>query len=188
MERMAQARELARVFNYIEELVSQNQPLVVLIDGPAGAGKTTLAKEIATAFSSVNVVHMDDLYNGWDNPLNQELYARIERQILRPHIAGDEITHEVFNWHAGTFATNVNLQPKQILIVEGVGSASIPLRGFADLIIYVEISAEAGFERVINRDGQGIFEKLREWQVMEREYFNSEQTKSAANLQINGTL
>ena len=40
---------------------------IIAIDGPAGGGKTTLAMQISQALSSrfsIEVVHMDDLYNG----------------------------------------------------------------------------------------------------------------------------
>ena len=40
-----------------------------LIDGPSGSGKTTLAAEIEQHWNSavkLQVVHMDDLYPGWD--------------------------------------------------------------------------------------------------------------------------
>jgi pantothenate kinase-related protein Tda10 len=42
---------------------------LLCIDGPAGSGKTTLAGEVAAeamAEMSVAVVHLDDVYPGWD--------------------------------------------------------------------------------------------------------------------------
>ena len=46
------------------------------IDGPAGAGKTTYAATLEAELSlkgTVKVIHMDDLYNGWDNALSNAL-------------------------------------------------------------------------------------------------------------------
>ena len=39
---------------------------VVCVDGPAGSGKTTLAAALAASRPAATVVHMDDLYPGWD--------------------------------------------------------------------------------------------------------------------------
>ena len=38
---------------------------LVCVDGPAGSGKTTLAEEVAS-LSGAPVIHMDDLFEGWD--------------------------------------------------------------------------------------------------------------------------
>ena len=42
---------------------------LVCVDGPAGAGKTTVAEELVAAFdevgATVQLVHMDDVYAGW---------------------------------------------------------------------------------------------------------------------------
>ena len=66
---------------------------IVTIDGPAGSGKTTLANEIATEFAKskveVSVVHLDELYEGWDDALGQKLFDRIEAWILTPIESND---------------------------------------------------------------------------------------------------
>lgn len=39
--------------------------MILLIDGPSGAGKTTFARQLAQILGW-QLVHMDDLYPGWD--------------------------------------------------------------------------------------------------------------------------
>jgi uridine kinase len=185
---MAQASEFAKVLNRIQELVQSSEQIIALIDGPAGAGKTTLAKKIANSIDSVNVVHMDDLYLGWDNPLNEELYTRIKNQIIEPHLSKVEISHDVFDWHKNSFNSKKSFHPKKILVIEGVGSAAQAIRNFADLNIYIEVSAETGFDRVLDRDGIDISENLRKWQLMERIHFDRENTKRAADFLVNGSF
>ena len=51
--------------------VSKAQPRcgdtkVVAIDGPSGAGKTYFTTALAQRIPSAHVLHMDDLYPGWD--------------------------------------------------------------------------------------------------------------------------
>ena len=53
---------------------------LIAIDGPAGAGKTTLAAQFQRDFSkvkSVSIIHMDDLYAGWENVFNERLTSTL---------------------------------------------------------------------------------------------------------------
>src|SRR5674476_488189 len=50
---------------------------VVAVDGPSGAGKTDFAAALADRLASPQLLHMDDLYPGWDG-LRQAVPARVE--------------------------------------------------------------------------------------------------------------
>ena len=70
------------------------------IDGPAGAGKTTYAAQLEAELSlnaTVKIIHMDDLYNGWDNALSNALSEILDR-ISTAHLAGRECVIKKFNW------------------------------------------------------------------------------------------
>ena len=43
-----------------------SRPYVIGVDGPSGAGKTRLAEQLADTLDGAGVVHLDDLYPGWD--------------------------------------------------------------------------------------------------------------------------
>ena len=63
-----------------------SQPIIA-IDGPAGAGKTTLALDIKLALAqrySITEIHMDDLYDGWDNALTSQLTEVLEH-VVKSH-------------------------------------------------------------------------------------------------------
>ena len=54
---------------------------LIAIDGRAGAGKTTLAARFFDELSvdkTVAVIHMDDLYDGWENALDERLTQSLE--------------------------------------------------------------------------------------------------------------
>ena len=83
---MSQAELLKEIKRKISLL---DRTLLISIDGPAGAGKTTLATNIANTFSDCHIIHMDDLYRGWvltlGPNLTRELISILE-QIGRAHV------------------------------------------------------------------------------------------------------
>jgi uridine kinase len=188
MARMAQAGKFADVISALRNLEQSNKQLIVLIDGPAGAGKTTLATEIQKNFESVNVVHMDDLYDGWQSPINPDLYSRIQKQIIEPHLNQNVSGYAVYDWVLQEFSTHRSLPVKRFLVVEGVGAAGNQMRSSADLIVFIEVPAVIGLSRVLIRDGDYLLNQMQAWQLMEFEYFQADKTKKAADFVIDGSL
>ena len=65
----------SKLINYQELLnnlrkIETTSPRVFAIDGVAGSGKTTLASQLQLDLPGSQVVHMDDLYSGWKDPLS----------------------------------------------------------------------------------------------------------------------
>ncbi|MGO1280054.1 MAG: AAA family ATPase, partial [Cellulosimicrobium funkei] len=52
---------------------------LVVVDGPAGSGKTTLAAQLEAALPA-QVLHMDDLYEGWRGLV--PAWARLHAWVL----------------------------------------------------------------------------------------------------------
>ena len=48
--------------NLLSELIPLTPGQIIAIDGPAGSGKTTLAKKLQLDISEVEIIHLDDLY------------------------------------------------------------------------------------------------------------------------------
>src|SRR5665811_2548520 len=69
---------------------------VVAVDGPSGAGKTDFAAALAERLPSAQLLHMDDLYPGWDG-LAQAV-ADLHDQVLAPLAAGEQAAYRRWDW------------------------------------------------------------------------------------------
>ena len=97
---------------------------LICVDGPAGSGKTTLAEELAS-LSGAPVIHMDDLFEGWDG------LPRISDQLdtlLPPLAEGRPGSYRRWDWPGDAWAETVLVPPAPLLVLEGVGSGALAHR------------------------------------------------------------
>jgi uridine kinase len=159
------------------------KPIVLAIDGPAGSGKSTLAGEIARAFAGtydLEVIHLDELYNGWDNALSEELFQRIT-QIISAQQVGKSTDLAIYDWSTRSFSGSREVKAVQLLIVEGVGSSNLLLHRSLTTSIWLDIDQSIGLARVLERDGEEIRDEMVKWQKMESEYFARDLTRERAD-------
>jgi hypothetical protein len=76
------------------------------------------------------------------------------------------------------------LDPKEILIIEGVGSAQGVIRAHGAITIWMDIDPLVGMERVLNRDGHHISEEMKAWQVLQSKLFAQSGSKENADFVI----
>jgi len=136
------------------DLCRQKERPIIAIDGPAGAGKTTLAREVHLALSlemSVNVIHMDDLYDGWNNALSEDL-TQVLLYLVDQHKEKKPAAIRKYNWATSAFAESEEIPPADLLILEGVGSGDKALLDELAALIWIDIDPEIGVKRVLERD------------------------------------
>lgn len=155
---------------------------LVCVDGPAGSGKTTLADEIA-ALSGARVVHLDDLYEGWDGLPG--VAGQLDG-LLGPLASGRPGIYRRWDWHADAWAETVTVPPAPLLVLEGVGSGSPGHAGLVTVLVWVEVPAELRVTRGLERDGTAMAERWRQWAVDEREHFARERTRERADVRLDG--
>lgn len=167
----------------LSDLCSEKERPIIAIDGPAGAGKTTLAHEIFLALSpqmSVNVIHMDDLYNGWDNALGEDLTSVLQYLAAQHrNISAAEMRR--YNWTRSSFGDSESIAPADLLILEGVGSGDKSLQDELAALIWIDIDPEIGVMRVIARDGHQVEDEMKKWLGTQQEYFSQHSTREKAD-------
>lgn len=159
---------------------------LLAIDGPAGAGKTTLASQLEaeySAHSTVRVIHMDDLYNGWENALGQYLTDTLH-MISSAHLAGVDFTIRLFNWYSMKFDREEIVSPTDYLIIEGVGAAQAIVREAGAITYWLDIDADTGLQRVLARDGAHLEKQMRQWQIDQAIHFATDQTRENCEFKL----
>ncbi len=165
------------------DLCSEKSHPVIAIDGPAGAGKTTLAHEIFLALSpkmSVNVIHMDDLYDGWENALTNDL-TQILQYLSAQHQGQQSANLSRYNWATSSFDLPEVIAPADLLILEGVGSGDKSLQDQFAALIWIDIDPNIGVQRVTERDGPGVTNQMQKWLGTQQQYFSQHSTREKAD-------
>lgn len=158
-------------------------PVVVALDGPSGAGKTTLARGVQVAleaFGVVSVLHMDRLYPGWDG-LSQAPEL-LTTQVLEPLSRGEHAAYPVWSWVRDAWAGTREVPPCDYLVVEGCGSSVGPARAYAAVSVFVDADPALRMRRGLERDGETYRPHWQRWADQEAALFAADDTKQRADL------
>jgi uridine kinase len=154
------------------------------VDGPAGSGKTTLAEAVARHLGGAPVVHLDDLYAGWAQPLGAALSARIAAWLFDAWAVGLPGRHLRFDWHTGRYADWCEVPAAPVVVLEGCGSAAAGVRDRACLVVWVEADPAVRLARGLARDGDALRERWLAWQAAEERHFAADGTRAAADVLV----
>lgn len=156
---------------------------LVCVDGPAGSGKTTLATAVARLEPRSRVIHMDDLYDGWDGL--PRLTDQLE-PLLRPLASGAAGSYRRYDWEAGRYAETVSVEPIPLLVLEGVGSGARAHADLTTVLAWVWAPADLRLRRGLERDGSALAGRWRQWMLDEDALFVREETAGRADLFVDG--
>jgi uridine kinase len=158
---------------------------VVAVDGPSGAGKTDFAAALAAGLPRAQLLHMDDLYPGWDG-LAQAV-TDLHDQVLAPLARGERAAYRRWDWERGSYAEWLPLPATDLLLVEGVGSGANPGWRLESALIWLEADRNERFRRGIERDGESYRLHWRKWAAREEALFTLDGTRERAELIIDTT-
>lgn len=151
---------------------------VVLIDGRSGAGKTTLAHELAPLLGA-QLVSLDDLYPGWGGL--EAGSAAVAQTVLRERDPGwrrwDWASKRPKEWHP--------VDPAAPIVIEGCGALSRANRALATFGIWVDMPAVERRRRALAREPD-FAAHWSEWAAQERSFAAREHPRSLADVVIAG--
>ncbi|WP_062465429.1 uridine kinase family protein [Demequina soli] len=156
---------------------------LVLVDGPAGSGKTTLGDRLGAALGA-QVLHGDDMYEGWGGLATLD---EVLAQVLDPLAEGEPGGFRRWDWHASARAERIEVPVNDALVIEGVGVASRAARARASSVLYVEAPWAVRLARGLARDGEGMRAEWERWQAGELVHLEREGTRAAADVFVDGT-
>jgi uridine kinase len=160
---------------------------LVAVDGPSGAGKTWFAERLAQEMAAP-VLHTDDLLDGWADQFTS--WPRIGRLALEPLRHGWTARYERYQWDQGRFAGEpVEIEPAEVVLMEGVGSARRVIRGELSLAVFVTAPPDLRLARVLSRDGGddlAFRAYLERWRRAEDRHFAGEDTAAYADVVVDG--
>jgi uridine kinase len=170
----------------LTDLLASDGPHLLAIDGPAGSGKSTLAKNLFLFFSTsreVNLLGLDEIYDGWDNALGAKLTLDLNN-VTKAHLNKEPVSLQIYDWSNCTFDNVREIKPKELLIIEGVGSAQEIIRDHNAITIWMDIDPDRGVQRVLERDGHHLATQMRAWQELQRQHFSESGARENADFII----
>jgi len=131
--------------------------LLIAIDGCGGAGKSTLADELALEQGNSQVVHVDDFYKPKEErieitdetPIHSNFeFDRLKKQVLEPLKQGSVAKYQTPSGEV------LEIKPSGYVIVEGLGTLGTELRDFFDFKVWIEAVETVRRQRGIERDSE----------------------------------
>ena len=184
---MVQVSNLSELVDKVNESSKKcGQTKIIVIDGPAGSGKTTLAKSLSGLLENCPIIHMDEIYEGWENALSPKTFKDLVEWIINPLLENNSIEYIKYDWNLEQRIEKIVINNSKIIIIEGVGSSSFEISKHASLKLWIEVNKETGINRVLTRDGLHIQEQMKTWQSQESKFFIENNSKENSDIWIDG--
>jgi uridine kinase len=158
-------------------------PVVVLIDGRSGAGKSTFADTLAGRFPDAAVVRLDDVYPGWDGL--RAATDIVHERVLTPLRRGEPARWPLWDWSrdrpSGRHAT---VEPAPVVIVEGAGVLTAASAVLADVTVWLEAPDAARKARALARDGDAYRPHWERWAAQEDAHLRENRPAELARIVV----
>ena len=141
--------EQDQIVTKIRELLSQKQLVLLAIDGYGGSGKTTLARAIQLNFPGSAIITLDDFATDTTSGADRN---RFISHVLMPLSEGKDARYQRFNWREKILADWITVEPKGLIIIEGVSVLGEDFNSYYDLRVWIDCPFDIASQRMKERD------------------------------------
>ena len=168
---------------------------VILIEGHAGAGKSTLASLLNDIYG-YPVVHVDDFFLQPYQRTKERLseiggnldYERFFHEVVTPINNNQSFDYQIFDCMSMSLTDYAHICFDSSIIVEGSYSMHPYFKDYATFKIFLDIDNQTQIERIRNRNGEFLTQKfINEWIPKENAYFDYFNIKDNADYIIETT-
>jgi uridine kinase len=171
------------------------EPTLVGIDGPAGAGKSSLCAALVAKDPTITIVPMDDFFvppvlrlAPTDEPGRQIDWRRVLDQVVIPLTHRKPGRYQRFDWPTHALQEWHDVPAGGIVLLDGVYSTREELAPFLAQRIWVHVPRDFGLERGIDRDGEASRDWwAADWVEDEDRYILTHRPEDLADIVIDGT-
>ena len=170
-------------------LLPEQKHALVLVDGQSGSGKSTFAERLARLLDGA-VVHSDDI--AWQHDPIHWADVLVDG-VIAPWRRGEAVSFRPPGWVVRGRPGTVEVPPRPVLIVEGVGAGRSELAARADLVRWIQSDRDETRRRGLQRDVElgRTHEEAEafwdEWVKAEEPFLAEDRAWSRAFLVVNGT-
>ena len=170
----------------VAAIMARPGPLrLVAIDGPGGAGKSTLAGRLAHAAHDAPVIHTDDFASA-DNPI--DWWPRLLEQVIEPLVRGDAAVYQRYDWATDSLAEWHTVERAPIIIIEGVSAGRSEWSQHLSFLVWIDTPRDERLRRAVERDGPEALDNWRSWMADEDAHYASDPTRERADVVVDGTV
>jgi para-aminobenzoate synthetase len=108
----------------------------------------------------------------------------LARDLLGP-LAVEQVAHPPrWSWVRDAWVPGLAVEPGGLLVLDGCGSGSRPLRPYLSAVVWVEAAPDVRHRRAMARDGATFAPWWDVWAEQERRLFAAEGTRAAADVVV----
>jgi len=165
----------------IARLLNEKGSVVIAVEGPCGAGKSTLAEELAREFDA-RVFHADDYFLRPEQRTPERLgeiggnfdRERFLEEVAEPVRLRQDALCRKYSCSSGTLSDEFTVACTPVTVVEGSYCMHRELGEYFDIGVFLNIDPQEQSRRIMQRNGPDMHRRfMEEWVPMENSYFKA---------------
>lgn len=181
----------SNVFKEINKAIALNSMVLVGIDGPCAAGKSSLAKAISKVYNC-GIIHVDDFFlqpHQCSKKRLEEIGGNVDYERLAPVVAkackGKAFSYQAYNCKSQKMDALKDIPPASVTVLEGSYSLHPKIGAQCHVRIFLTVDGFVQMQRILNRSGKIIAKRFeKDWIPMENQYFKKYKIKENCHLEI----